>query len=85
MARNMTDRLSFVLARTSIAVAASLAALCCSAPVAAETVDQLYAMAKAEKIPRRVGSGFDSGFRERRSCLRAAISWRHRFTHERVK
>jgi ABC-type glycerol-3-phosphate transport system substrate-binding protein len=49
MARNMTDRLSFALARTSVAVAASLVALCCSAPVGAETVDQLYAMAKAEK------------------------------------
>jgi ABC-type Fe3+ transport system substrate-binding protein len=49
MARNMTDTLSFALARRSVAVAASLAALCWSAPVGAETVDQLYAMAKAEK------------------------------------
>ena len=49
MARNMTDRLSFALARTSVAVVASLVALCCSAPVDAETVDQLYALAKAEK------------------------------------
>jgi ABC-type glycerol-3-phosphate transport system substrate-binding protein len=45
----MTGRLSFALARTSAAVVVSLAALCCSAPVGAETVDQLYAMAKAEK------------------------------------
>ena len=49
MARNMTDRLGFTLARTSAAMVASLAALCCSAPVGAETIDQLYAMAKAEK------------------------------------
>ena len=41
--------LGFAQARTSVAVVASLAALCCSAPVGAETVDQLYAMAKAEK------------------------------------
>jgi ABC-type Fe3+ transport system substrate-binding protein len=45
----MTDRLSFALARTSVAVVASLAALHCSAPVGAETIDQLYATAKAEK------------------------------------
>ena len=45
----MTNRLIFALARTSVVVVASLAALCCSAPVGAETVDQLYAMAKAEK------------------------------------
>ncbi len=45
----MTNRLGFARARTSVAVIASLAALCCSAPVGAEPVDQLYAMAKAEK------------------------------------
>lgn len=37
------------LINTSIAGAVSFVALCCSASVGAETVDQLYAMAKAEK------------------------------------
>jgi ABC-type Fe3+ transport system substrate-binding protein len=45
----MTGRLNFALARTCTAVATSLAALWCSAPAGAETVDQLYALAKEEK------------------------------------
>jgi ABC-type Fe3+ transport system substrate-binding protein len=49
VSRNMTDRLRFPPARTRVAVATSLAVLCCNASVGAEPVDQLYAMAKAEK------------------------------------
>ena len=45
----MTGKLGLGLVRTSAAVFASLTALCCSAPVDAETLDQLYAMAKKEK------------------------------------
>jgi ABC-type Fe3+ transport system substrate-binding protein len=47
--RNMTGKLGLALARTSTAAVASLAALWCSAPVDAQTVDQLYAAAKKEK------------------------------------
>jgi ABC-type Fe3+ transport system substrate-binding protein len=45
----MTGKLYFALARTSTAAVASLIALCCSAPVGAETIDQLYASARGEK------------------------------------
>jgi ABC-type Fe3+ transport system substrate-binding protein len=48
--RNMTGTLWFAPARTSSAVVlASLAALGCSTPAGAQTVDQLYALAKEEK------------------------------------
>src|SRR4249920_2388116 len=45
----MTCRLGFALARISTVVLPSLAALWCSVPVGAQTVDQLYASAKEEK------------------------------------
>jgi ABC-type Fe3+ transport system substrate-binding protein len=45
----MTGRLGFALTRASSALLASLAALCPSVPVGAQTVDQLYALAKEEK------------------------------------
>jgi ABC-type Fe3+ transport system substrate-binding protein len=44
-----SSQLGFVVARGSGAVAALLAALCCTAPVRAQTLDQLYASAKGEK------------------------------------
>jgi ABC-type Fe3+ transport system substrate-binding protein len=47
--RDMNHGLGFALARTSTAAVASLMALCCGAPAGAQTLDQLYALAKAEK------------------------------------
>jgi ABC-type glycerol-3-phosphate transport system substrate-binding protein len=45
----MTGKLSIAMLRTSAAVVAWLTALWCSAPVAAQTIDQLYTLAKQEK------------------------------------
>jgi hypothetical protein len=45
----MTGKLGIAMRRTSAAVVAWLTALWCSAPVAAQTIDQLYALAKQEK------------------------------------
>jgi ABC-type Fe3+ transport system substrate-binding protein len=47
--RKPTEKLSLPLAYTRTAVLASLAALWCSPPAGADTIDQLYAMAKKEK------------------------------------
>ena len=47
--RNMTENLGLPFACTRMAVLASLAALWCSPPAGADTIDQLYAMAKKEK------------------------------------
>jgi ABC-type Fe3+ transport system substrate-binding protein len=60
--RNMTGRFSFAQARTKSAVLASLAALWCSAPVAAQTVDQLYALAKQEKTLVMWAAGPTAGY-----------------------
>jgi ABC-type Fe3+ transport system substrate-binding protein len=47
--RDRTHGLGFAPARASTAVVASLMALCCGAPAGAQTLDQLYALAKQEK------------------------------------
>jgi ABC-type Fe3+ transport system substrate-binding protein len=47
--RNSSSKLGFVVARTSSAGTALLTALCFTAPVGAQTIDQLYALAKGEK------------------------------------
>ena len=49
MQKNPSNKLGFMVARESGAVAALLAALCCTAPAVAQTLDQLYASAKGEK------------------------------------
>jgi ABC-type Fe3+ transport system substrate-binding protein len=58
----MTGTLWFALARASSAVLASLAALWCSAPVDAQTVDQLYASAKEEKTLVMWAAGPTAGY-----------------------
>jgi ABC-type Fe3+ transport system substrate-binding protein len=50
------------LARTSSALLASLAALWCSAPAGAQTIDQLYALAKEEKILVMWADGPTAGY-----------------------
>jgi ABC-type Fe3+ transport system substrate-binding protein len=54
---DMTQRLGIALARTSTAAVASLTALCCSAPAGAQTVAQLYALAKEEKTLVMLAAG----------------------------
>ena len=49
MQKTPSNKLGFVVARGSGAVAALLAALWCTAPAVAQTLDQLYASAKGEK------------------------------------
>ena len=52
----MTGKLGIAMLRTSAAVVAWLTALWCSAPVAAQTIDQLYTLAKQDKDTGHVGS-----------------------------